>query len=134
MGTTALKHFQIGNFFSDHGIGKTSSLFRHNPQQLYTTSGLFHQIARASWVISRVCAGTSFHQSKFHKVAEQGWGTTHELVSSHFSWVVFSQPVVQVLPNLLLKKIQISIGPLAQVCPKCVFLIAFLIYQPFHLL
>lgn len=38
-------------------------------------------------------------------------GTIHELVTSHFSWVLFSQPVLQVLPNLLLKKIHVDTGP-----------------------
>lgn len=38
-------------------------------------------------------------------------GTIHELVSSHFSWMLFSQPVVLVFLNLLLKKIQVYIGP-----------------------
>lgn len=75
-------------------------------------------------------------------------GTIHELVSSHFSWVLFSQLVVQVLTNLLLKKIQVDIGPggtgmwnissylfySSWVFLKCVFLIVFLIHQPFHLL
>lgn len=43
MGTTTLKHFHIWNFFVIMKlIGKTSSLFRHNPQQLHTTSGLFY--------------------------------------------------------------------------------------------